>query len=81
MRVYLKSRRSDQQSFQMFVTPAADDPSNSEWLHPDGTHRQMIITFVDGCADVPSGIGRYLIDKNMVGKSPGLIRPSCHEFS
>ncbi|MBV9528251.1 hypothetical protein [Sphingomonas sp.] len=62
MRVYHHSRASH----TLYVTPAADPRAapgghDADWTDDDGKPRMLIVQFVDGVAEVPDALGRYLL--------------------
>jgi hypothetical protein len=71
MKIYLKTGR---RNHLMFITPGTEPDAASEWKNPDGTNKQFTVRFVDGCADVPRGIGIYLVHKKMA-QTTRLILP------
>lgn len=76
MKIYLKAGRRDH---RMYVAPGADDPSNSEWIEPDGAVRQIKVDFVAGAAEVPDSLGRWMLAQKMVQRHPStLIIPDAH---
>lgn len=72
MKVYLKSGRPN--DHLVFLTPGTDSDS-VEFRNPDGSLKQYTIRFEKGCADVPSNIGQFLIDKGVARKMPIVLRP------
>lgn len=66
----------------IFVTPGRDHPENSDWIKVgrDGEGReireplQITVKFENGVADVPDGLGRYLVAKQMARRSPIIQR-------
>lgn len=52
-------------SHSLFVAPAADPRTqqgsiDADWLEEDGKPKGFLVSFVDGRADVPDSLGRYL---------------------
>lgn len=80
MRVYYAGER---RNHQMAVTPAADPRAicegvNADWLDGRGHPRTFQIDFVDGVAEVPDSLGRYLIATGQAKRSrlwtpPGFV--------
>ncbi len=62
MRVYLKTGARDH---LMLVTPGTHSDC-SDFFYPDGTKIQFSVKFHGGMADVPSNLGRYMLDQELV---------------
>lgn len=63
MRVYYAGERNNH---QMSVAPAADTRAmregiNAEWLDARGQPRTFQVNFINGVAEVPDSLGKYLI--------------------
>ena len=66
----------------IFVAPGKDHPENSDWIkvsrNPEGREVrepvQFAVKFENGVAEVPDGLGRYLIDKKLARRSPLIVR-------
>lgn len=82
MKVYLHSDRAEKSAvYPMHLAPAADpaialDGMPADWKLPDGTAKQMEITFVYGVAEVSDEVGRYMIARGLAHKSRLLRRIS-----
>jgi hypothetical protein len=69
MKVYLKAGQRDH---TMFVTPGAESDS-VEFKDAAGTNQQYTVKFVIGCAEVPSNLGRYMLDHGLAQRTPSMI--------
>jgi hypothetical protein len=77
MRVYLKTGPRDH---LMMVTPGTDSDC-SDFFHPDGTKIQFSVKFKLGVAEVPSNLGQYMLDKELVQATRIIVLediPSAH---
>ena len=70
MKVFYQ-RREDH---TVVACPAGDSPPAEhpvEWLNPDGSPAVFTVRFVNGEAQVPDSVGKYLVDRG-VAKKTGL---------
>jgi hypothetical protein len=66
----------------LFVAPGKDHPETSDLFKvgsdPQGRKTrepiQFVVKFENGVAEVPDGLGRYLIEKKLARKSPLIVR-------
>lgn len=56
----------------VFVTPGNEFP-NSDFCDESGKARQFDVEFNNGTAEVPDGLGRYMVDKGLASTSPILL--------
>ncbi len=69
MRVYYTGQRNNH---QMAVAPAADPRGgaiDSEWIDARGKPVTFHVNFVDGVAEVPDALGRYLVKTGMAKRT------------
>ena len=59
MKVYRHESRGKR--YTLYVKPGVTHPV-SDWMGDDGQPEQLAVQFIDGCADVPDNLGRYLLD-------------------
>lgn len=60
MKVY--KHGSKEQNHTVFVTPAIDCTDVVEWKEDDGREKMFEVKFINGVAEVPKNLGKYLID-------------------
>ena len=71
MRVYLPGSKGRKAHL---VTPGNQFES-SEFMDEDGKPRTFAVEFINGEADVPDNLARYLIDHGIAKRSPLILPP------
>ena len=79
MRIYYRGEQRSA-THTMFVSPASDPEGikggvPAEWLGVDGQPILFTVSFVDGKAEVPASLGKFMIDRGLA-KRTALILPS-----
>lgn len=83
MKVYLHGRASEQRSHTLYCCPAGhvEGEVPAEWVDDDRRPKQFTVEFSFGQAEVPSALGRYLVEHGIAHKTKlitgntGLILP------
>lgn len=65
MKVYLRTGR---RNHTVHCTPG-NESDTSDFFNPDRSIRQFAVQFIDGVAEVPGPLGKYLIDKGIAQKT------------
>ena len=58
---------------RMFVQPGVQHPEVSEWREGLNAPKLIEVLFVNGVADVPDNLGKYLVDNELAKKSRLLL--------
>jgi hypothetical protein len=66
MKVYRHESRGKR--YTLHVKPGATHPV-SDWMDADGNAVQLVVRFIDGCADVPDNLGHFLLDQKLATRS------------
>jgi len=72
MNIYVNGEKQSKGVHRMFVEPGRElDGSN--WKDKDGKVIQFKVEFVEGKADVPANLGRYMVSRGMATESPIVV--------
>lgn len=71
MKVYLPYYEG-KPTHHLFVQPGRQY-SSSNWLDKDGKPIMFTVEFKHGCADVPEGLGQYLVDHELAQETRIII--------
>lgn len=74
MKVYLTGERERVGYHYLHVQPGNAFPDNTDWKDTEGTAIMFSIPFHNGVAEVADNLGQYLLDNELVKRSP-LILP------
>jgi len=72
MKIYVKGEKQSVGIHNMFVEPG-HELDGSNWKDKDGKVIQFKVEFVNGEADVPANLGRYLVNRGMASNSPVVV--------
>lgn len=61
MKVYRLGRPDQPGRHWLMLTPGATHPA-SDFMHADGSAILFNVEFVNGCAEVPDNLGRWMLD-------------------
>lgn len=69
MKVYHPGARGKSTTF---VQPGVHHPV-SDWMDEAGNPRMFAVEFIEGVAEVPDNLGKYLIDRELASCSPIIL--------
>lgn len=69
MKIYLPGGKG---KHTIYSQPGREFPT-SDFLEADGRPKMFATVFVEGVADVPAELGRYLVDQGVASRSPLIV--------
>lgn len=66
MKVYWPAGR---RNHSVFITPGNDSDACSDWFGPKGEVLSFTVNFIDGVAEVPGPLGKFMLENKVASKT------------